>query len=249
MKLRNRRLIRVVGILAAGLIRLWMSTVRIRTDCRDEENHPADADAARYIYAFWHESLLSPVRFRKGMRIRVLISQHADGELGARLCAHLGIGVVRGSTTRGGSAALVELWDCSQRSHVVFTPDGPRGPRRRVQAGMIALASRSGLPIVPVGVGFSRAWRARSWDRFAVPWPFSRCAFVAEKAIHVPPGIDREELERLCRLVEERMLSATAAAQQVAGETTALDKAIERGPHTKGVPRSRAAKRSSRPSS
>jgi lysophospholipid acyltransferase (LPLAT)-like uncharacterized protein len=221
MKLRNPRLIRVAAVLAAWLIRAWMATLRYRVVNRDDAEHPADADRQRYIYAFWHESLLAPVRFRA--RVRVLISRHADGELIALAAQRLGFGVVRGSTTRGGGGALVELWDCSQASHLVFTPDGPRGPRRRVQPGMIVLASRSGLPIVPVGVGYARAWRARSWDRFAVPRPFTRCVLVAGEAVRVPPGVDREGLEAFRRLTEERLLEATEAAERLAAGGAGAD--------------------------
>lgn len=214
MKLRNPRLIRMAAVLAAVVIRVWMSTVRLRVVNLDDSDHPADADRDRFIYAFWHEALLVPVKFRA--RVRVLISKHADGELIARACQYLGFGVVRGSTTRGGGGALVELWDCSRRAHLVFTPDGPRGPRRRVQPGMIVLAARSGLPIIPVGLGFTRAWRAGSWDRFAVPAPFSRCVCVAGKAIRVPAGVERDGLEHYRQLAEERMLEATASAERLA---------------------------------
>ncbi len=214
MKLRNPWLIRVVAALAALLIRLWMATVRVRIVNRDDTSHPADAGQVRFVYAFWHESLLAPVKFKA--RVRVLISKHADGELIAQACHYLGFGVVRGSTTRGGGGALVELWHCSRQSHLVFTPDGPRGPRRRIQPGMIIMAAHSGLPIVAVGIGFARAWRAGSWDRFAVPKPFSKCFYVAAKAIHIPAGIDREGVEHYRRLVEESLLGATGDAERLA---------------------------------
>lgn len=214
MKLRSPWLIRVAAVVVAGLIRVWMATVRMRVVNLDDAGHPADADRVRFIYAFWHESLLAPVKFRA--RVRVLISKHADGELIARACHYLGFGVVRGSTNRGGSGALIELWDCSQRSHLVFTPDGPRGPRRRVQPGVVMLASRSGLPVVPVGIGFSRSWRAKSWDRFAIPKPFCRCVYVAGKSIRVPTEIDRDGLEHYRGLIEQRMLEATEAAERLA---------------------------------
>ena len=183
MKLRNPWLIRVAAALAALLIRAWMATIRVRIVNRDDTLHPANADENRFIYAFWHESLLAPVKFKA--RVRVLISKHADGELIAQACHYLGFGVVRGSTTRGGGQALVELWHCREQSHLVFTPDGPRGPRRRVQPGMIIMAAHSGLPIVPVGIGFTGSWRARSWDRFVVPKPFSTCFYVAARGVLV----------------------------------------------------------------
>ncbi|MFO0908837.1 MAG: lysophospholipid acyltransferase family protein [Isosphaeraceae bacterium] len=214
MKLRNPRLIRIVAVAAAWLIRIWMSTVRYRLINLDSSPHPADADEACFIYAFWHEALLAPVRYRA--RVRVLISKHADGELIARAAQALGFGVVRGSTTRGGGEALVELWHCSNAAHLIFTPDGPRGPRRTVQPGMLMLASRSGLPIVPVGVAYTRCWRFKSWDRFALPLPFCQCLFVASEAIQVPPDADRKSLDEYRRLVEQRMNEATELAEHYA---------------------------------
>jgi lysophospholipid acyltransferase (LPLAT)-like uncharacterized protein len=211
MKLRHPWLIRCVAFVGAGLIRAWMGTVRSQLVNQDAVPHPADADRARFIYAFWHETLLAPFKLRA--RVRVLISRHADGELIAQVVQWLGFGVVRGSTNRGGDKALVDLWDRSEDSHLVFTPDGPRGPRRNVQLGMIFLASRTGLPIVPLGVGYSRCWRARSWDRFAVPWPFSKVVFVMGAAVSVPEGLDRAGLEPYRVLVERRMLEAVADAE------------------------------------
>jgi lysophospholipid acyltransferase (LPLAT)-like uncharacterized protein len=211
-----------------------MATVRVTIVNRTGQEHPADADRRRCIYAFWHEALLAPVKFR--VRVRVLISRHADGELIAQAAQRLGFGVVRGSTTRGGGEALVALWDCSESAHVVFTPDGPRGPRRRVQPGVVALAARSGLPIVPVGIAYAREWRARSWDRFMIPWPFTHCVLVGLQEVFVPPDLDRDGLERARRAVEEHMLAATAEAERVArgrdGDRDGDGRAeLGRGPH------------------
>ncbi|GAC1452132.1 MAG: hypothetical protein NVSMB9_37130 [Isosphaeraceae bacterium] len=214
MKLRNPRLISLAAVAVAILIRVWMATVRCRVINGDRAIHPGNPDVHRYIYAFWHESFLAPVKFRS--RVRVLISKHADGELVAQACRYLGFGVVRGSTNRGGGPALVELWDCSRAAHLVFTPDGPRGPRRKVQPGIIMLAARSGLPIVPVGVGFRRAWRAGSWDRFALPWPFSVCVYHVGAAIQIPSELDRQTLEHYRGLVETRFLEVTEAAERLA---------------------------------
>jgi lysophospholipid acyltransferase (LPLAT)-like uncharacterized protein len=212
MKLRSPWLIRLVGLVGALLIRCWMGTIRYRIVTLDSGVHPADARVRRFVYAFWHETMLFPAGLKA--RIHVLISQHADGELIAQVCRHLRVGIVRGSSTRGGSQALLELLRCSRRSHLLVTPDGPRGPRRRLQLGLILLASASGLPIVPCGIGYSRAWRARSWDRFAVPHPWSTATCVVAPAIPVPPHLNRDQLEHYRRLVEEQLQSATEAAER-----------------------------------
>jgi lysophospholipid acyltransferase (LPLAT)-like uncharacterized protein len=140
------------------------------------------------------------------------------------VCRFLGYGVVRGSSTRGGSLALLDLIDCCGRSHLGVTPDGPRGPRRQLKVGIIYLASRTGLAIVPIGIGYTRAWRFRSWDRFALPCPFSTMIGVLGEAIPIPADLDRDGLERYRRLVEERCLAVTAVAEhrvaRLAGTST-----------------------------
>jgi len=211
MKLRNPWLIRLLALLGAWLIRGWMRTVRYRLALPDARIHPGDVRRDRYIYAFWHESMLIPTAFKT--KIYTLASQHADGEIITQVCGHLGVGVVRGSSTRGGSPALLELLQCSKHAHLLMTPDGPKGPRRRLKLGIIFLASCTGLPIVPVGVGCSRCWRARSWDRFIIPRPGSTAACVIAPPIHVPAHLDRAGLEFYRRLVEKQFLKATAAAE------------------------------------
>src|SRR5206468_6190352 len=105
------------------------------------------------LYAFWHEHLLLPAYHYGRRDIRVLISTHADGQLIAEVCRRLGFGLVRGSTTRGGVEAVRQMLRDGGASHLAITPDGPRGPRRRVQPGVSFLASRTGLPVVPMGIG------------------------------------------------------------------------------------------------
>ncbi len=228
MKLRNPRLIRIVAWCLAQVIRIWLATVRYRRDAETARLHPADPHKARYIYAFWHETLLAPVVFR--VPVHVLISLHADGELIARVCHHLGIGVARGSTTRGGVGGLLEMQRRSEQSHPVLMPDGPQGPRRKVQKGIIALAAQTGLPIVPIGIGYTWAWRARSWDRFAVPLPFSRITVMAGPAITIPPDLDREALERYRTEVDDQFRRVTAAAERWAEELAGRPCAVA-GPH------------------
>jgi lysophospholipid acyltransferase (LPLAT)-like uncharacterized protein len=214
MKLRNSGLIRLVALLAAWVIRWWMRMVRIRYAAGSQEFHPAKQSAGRFIYVFWHESLLVPAATPTRGRVHVLISQHADGELIAQVCRLLNLGTIRGSSTRGGAAALREMLEQAKTGHLAIAPDGPRGPRRKVQMGVVFLAAQTGLPIVPVGVGFSRAWRARSWDRFAVPWPGSTACCVVGRAVRVPERANRAELEKYREVVEQELLRATATAEE-----------------------------------
>jgi lysophospholipid acyltransferase (LPLAT)-like uncharacterized protein len=139
----------------------------------------------------------------------MLLSQHRDADILAHIAFLLGFGTVRGSTYRGGATALLQLMRESERHHLTLTPDGPRGPRRRMAQGPLYLASKLGLPLVPLGFGYDRAWRLKSWDRFAVPKPFARARFVCGPAITIPQGLGREELEDY-RLHIEQLLTRLA---------------------------------------
>src|SRR5206468_915501 len=117
--------------------------------------------------------MLLPALLRGSSRILVLASAHSDGDISTAALRHFGLSVTRGSTTRGGVSAMLRLLRDEVR-HIVLTPDGPKGPRRTMSVGGIYLASRLGMPLVCVGYGYRRPWRFGSWDRFAVPRPFSR---------------------------------------------------------------------------
>ena len=208
---RTRWLVPYIAAVVAWVIRLWMSTMRLQTASADGREHPADPKQERYLYAFWHEGLLAPLATRP--KIKVLISQHTDGEVIAQICQRLGIGVIRGSTARGGCQALLAMIRDGDRSHLGITPDGPRGPRRDLKPGVVMVASQCGLPIVPVGIGFVRAWRFGSWDRFALPLPGSTLVGVVGAPIHVPRDLDRGRLKTWVGIVEEQMRLMTGLAE------------------------------------
>jgi lysophospholipid acyltransferase (LPLAT)-like uncharacterized protein len=217
MKLRHPLLIKAAGFGAAWAVRVWIGTLGYRYRALGRIVIPTEPDLReRYIYAFWHENLLLPAYHFSRPDVWVLISQHADGELIAEACRNLRLRLVRGSTTRGGVQAVRQMIKLGRRGHLVITPDGPRGPRRRVQQGLVYLAAKTGLPIVPVGVGFDRPWRLSSWDRFALPRPWSLGTLVTADPIRVPENTDREAIETYRRSVEEAMGQATDAAERLA---------------------------------
>jgi lysophospholipid acyltransferase (LPLAT)-like uncharacterized protein len=212
MKRKQRlRLMRLAAWLLAGLIGLWLRTMRIRTVSADGRQHPVDPATQRYFYAFWHEALLAPLA--TGAKARVLISTHTDGELIAGICQRLGVGVIRGSTAKAGSAALLEMIRGDDSTHLAITPDGPRGPRRELKPGLVMVASQAGIPIVPLGIGFTRAWRASSWDRFAIPLPFTTLVGVIGEPVNIPSTLDRREMARHTEAVQTEMLRLTELAE------------------------------------
>jgi lysophospholipid acyltransferase (LPLAT)-like uncharacterized protein len=214
MKIRSRWIIRPLSLLLALIVRFWVGSLRTRFYDPHGIVPPPLEGERHYIYAFWHEYLLLPMsRIGQG-NVHVLISQHADGQLIADTAQNLLFSTVRGSTTRGGVRALRQMERIARRGHLAFTPDGPRGPRRKVQAGMIYTASITGMPIIPVGMACARALRMRSWDSFCLPWPNSQACGVLGPAIHVPPNLSREDLETYRVQVEAAMNLVTEQAEE-----------------------------------
>ena len=147
-----------------------------------------------------------PLYLRGHCNLTMLLSRHPDTDILTRTAYHMGFEFVRGSSNRGGVAALRELVRRSGRMNLAITPDGPRGPRRGLALGPVYLASKLGLPLVLMGFGYDRPWRLRTWDHHAIPLPFSRARAVVSPAISVPDNLDRGGLEQ-CRLQVEQLLN------------------------------------------
>jgi lysophospholipid acyltransferase (LPLAT)-like uncharacterized protein len=171
---------RIVWIarLGAWLVRFIGRTWRIRTS-NEEGWRQLRASGRPFIFAFWHGQMLPLLVQHRDEGVAVLISEHGDGEIIARVAMRLGYKTIRGSTSRGATRALVAMAKTiADGTEIAITPDGPRGPARSVAAGVLAIAHRSGVPIVPIGVSAPTAWHLKSWDRFVIPRPFSRIHIV-----------------------------------------------------------------------
>jgi lysophospholipid acyltransferase (LPLAT)-like uncharacterized protein len=201
----------------AGLLQVLGRTWRVeRVDTKERDARLANGE--RCIFALWHARLLPLVFTHRGLGAAVLISRHRDGELIARLVERLGYVTARGSSTRGGGDGAREMLSFAERGHLLgVTPDGPRGPAEVVKIGLVYLASRSGLPVIPVAASASRAWRLRSWDGFRIPQPFSRLVVAYGEPIEVPADLDGEALEPWRERIERGLAAITARTDQLAG--------------------------------
>jgi lysophospholipid acyltransferase (LPLAT)-like uncharacterized protein len=221
MKIRNRHLVGAAGWLGARLAAGLFLTTRYAHRAPAVANRLSYPD--RFVFSIWHEYLLLPTIKFGGPDIAVLISAHADGQILGGLIRMTGMDMVLGSTNRGGVEAVRQLVrpDAPWRNAAV-TPDGPRGPRRVVQPGVVYIASRAGMKVVPIGVGYDRPWRVGSWDKFAVPRPGSRVRAVTADPIAVPPRLRADQLGPYVEKVQAEMDRLTAVAEKWA-ETNKLD--------------------------
>jgi lysophospholipid acyltransferase (LPLAT)-like uncharacterized protein len=215
MKIRHPRAIKLASWVGTQIVRTLCGTMRLRCEHIGENCYPDSPSlSGRVIYAFWHECMLVPsFRFRK-RDIHVLVSGHSDGRFIAGVLERLGFRTVVGSSKQGGAKAMRRMLRVSERSHIVITPDGPRGPRRKVKSGVIYLAARTGLPIVPVGLACSNAWRAKSWDQLTIPKMFSRGRGVSAPPIFIPPDVSTDTLEPYRQELEEKLHALTEIAER-----------------------------------
>ncbi len=212
---QERRIAREV---AAGLaaLRVLARTWRI-TVSHDEPLRQLRAERRPVILSCWHGELLPLIWHHREQGIRILVSEHRDGEIIARVAERIGFGTVRGSTSRGGGRALLALVRVlNEGGDVAVTPDGPRGPARQYAPGALVAAQRAAAPVLPVAAAVSRAWRLRSWDRFIVPKPFARIAIAYGDPTYVTAATPREAAEQTGRFAElhaeaERRAAAAAA--------------------------------------
>jgi lysophospholipid acyltransferase (LPLAT)-like uncharacterized protein len=174
----------------------------------------ARARGEPFVLAFWHGRMLGALAAHRGTPIRVLVSEHRDGELIARVLAANGMRTIRGSTTRGGARALLQLVaSLKQGNTIAITPDGPRGPRHQAAPGLFAAAHRAGAPIVPMAVAASRSWQLGSWDRFEIPYPFARVVVRYGALMHIEDGRLRDS-DALASEYVELLSRAQSAAEQ-----------------------------------
>ena len=168
------------------------------------------------IYTFWHREIFAATWFWRNRGIVVMTSQNFDGEYIARIIQKHGYGAARGSSSRGGGRALVEMVRCHRKGlDTAFTIDGPRGPRFVAKPGAVQLAKASGATILcfHAAVRHALVFR-RSWDHTEFPLPFTRAAMLVGQPIVVPPDADRAEQARQLELVQATLDELRSRAER-----------------------------------
>jgi lysophospholipid acyltransferase (LPLAT)-like uncharacterized protein len=215
-KLLKRIRDRLFLLLASGLgpILIYLLGVTLKIKWVGLENlENLRKEKKSVIYAFWHGRMLIFAYSHRRQKIHVLISQHRDGEYIARIIHRLGFVSIRGSTTRGGPKAVFEICDkISSGYDVAISPDGPKGPGFEVHPGIMYVAQRSQMPILPITNSARRRWNLQSWDKFLIPHPFSQTVIVLGKPIYVTVEATAEELEEKRKELENDLGELTRTA-------------------------------------
>ena len=216
----------LAGRLGAIAIRAYIRLVHVTTRWRfvgKEHFETAIAEGNGVILVFWHGRLLMApmVRAETEKPVYMLISAHRDGQIIADAVSPFGINFIRGSAAnrkkpgknKSGAPAIVQMIAALNDGGIVgFTPDGPRGPGEKVQAGVIKLAQKANAPIVPAAYATSRGKHMRSWDRFWLAAPFSKGVYAVGEPIYVGSDLDNEGIESARKSVESALIGITREA-------------------------------------
>ena len=219
---RSRRFqARAIPLIVTPIMRALGATYRWRLEGLDNLE-PAALAGHPPIMAFWHGRILPATLYFRNRGIVVVTSANFDGEWIAEVIRRFGYGAARGSSSRGGARALVELRRRMAAGEPAgFTLDGPRGPAKVAQPGAVFLSQVTGHPIVPFHLEASKAWTARSWDRTQVPKPWADVAIAVGEPYTVPKDLDDAGRDAACRDLEARLAQLEARALAMLGRLRA----------------------------
>lgn len=192
------------------LYKAWCFSLRLDETGRDAVE-AVTGEGKSTVVTIWHDELFPFMAYKKHWRAMAVVSRSRDGDWLAGLLHRLDVGTVRGSSSRGGASALRQAVRGAEGGfNVVITVDGPRGPRHKAKPGAVHLASREGIPIVYARLFMNRCKKLGSWDRFQIPFPFSRVHVVWGTPYTVDKDLEGEALARACEDLEQRLLALEA---------------------------------------
>jgi len=210
---RAERRVEWLSRLGALVVRALGWTWRIRVS-HDDDVRRLRAEGKPIIFMIWHGQMLPLLYHHRNEHVAVLISEHADGEIIARVATRLGYQTVRGSTSRGAARALLGLARVVGEGHdLAITPDGPRGPAKSLAPGPVIIAQRSGAPLIAAAVSVSRAWHLKSWDQFVIPKPFARLQVAYSSPTMVTADDARDALAEVDKMREALDLAERRASE------------------------------------
>ena len=171
-----------------------------------------EANGHHAILSLWHGRIFPATLYFRRRGLVVITSENYDGEWIARIITKFGYGTARGSTSKGGSRALLQLVREVKSKPVAFTRDGPRGPAEVAQPGAVWLAKATGNPLLPCHAEASPSWQLKSWDRTQIPKPFSKVAMAIGSPMYVPRSAGEQELEQWRQRLQQALIECRQRA-------------------------------------
>lgn len=211
---RKRAEVAAIAGLGYPVLRMLESTWRWQVSGA-EHDRAIIAAGHQPILALWHGRILTSVVYFKNRGMVPMASENFDGEWITRLLYKFGYGVARGSTSRGGPAALRQLVRDAKAKGVAITLDGPRGPAEVAQPGAVWLAKTTGQPLLPIHSEAVSSWTLESWDRTLIPKPFTTVVMVLGQPIYVPRDADDGALESWRLRLEDSLKACQARCRDL----------------------------------
>ena len=230
MKIRSRWFNLVLSFAVTICLRILFLTVRVRhfKVIEDATPYASPKGSQRYTFCMWHDQIVLAVFSLRTWNLAGLISRHRDGSYLADSVLIAGIQPVRGSTSRGGAEAVSEILSRPDL-HLAMTPDGPRGPRRKMKEGIVYISSRSGRPIVPTALVCSRFWAIPGdWSDMVIPKPFSRVILITGTPMLLSLELPRENMTVWADFLTVEMERLEGIALRIAAGDDAATKEIDR---------------------
>ena len=167
-----------------------------------------------FILAFWHSQLMMiGFSWKKNKNVNILASGHSDGRFGAIVGKYLNLNNIR-TSKKNKSISLKSIFKLlNDNNYIGITPDGPRGPKEIVSEGIIKIAKKSKVPIIPIGFWSSKNFKLKSWDSFLITLPFSKCSFVWDKPLEIPYNIQENQIHHYQKLLQEKINQSVKKAQ------------------------------------
>jgi len=212
---KNKKMLQFLGIhFVKYLLNILLKTLDIK-ELKNKQLDELEKKNKNYVLAFWHGTMLLPWYLKRDKQFYTIISKSNDGEILTRVLKSWNYNVKRGSSSNGGSEVLTTLIEKTKTgSSIAITPDGPKGPKKKLKAGAVIIAKKANVPLVLLGIGLRKKKELKSWDKFQIPYPFTKIFAVYSKPIFIDKDLSYEETDNMINKVSEKLNSLQKQAEQ-----------------------------------
>ena len=206
LKTVKKKLLRLLGnLFLVPVINVLCKTLKIH-EIDKEAITNLETNKVNAVFAFWHGTMLVPWFLLRRYKPSTIISKSSDGDILTRILNNWGFKVKRGSSSKGGKAVLEDLIkEAEENKFIAITPDGPKGPEKVMKAGAVVLAKKTETPIVLIGVNYSKKIKLKSWDKFEIPFFFSKVVIIYSEPIYIDKQMSFNETDEKIKFMGDRL--------------------------------------------